>query len=74
MNQNKRIPITNSGARQIEIGIEPEGDCFPLNVGETLELRFVDEDAALELEIEGSLISIHCMSTKEVWKAGSRLR
>lgn len=33
------VPLRNSGKERIDIEIEPEGDCFPLNPGAYCEAR-----------------------------------
>lgn len=77
MAQVHRIPISNRGPSSFDIGLEPEGDCIPLGPGERLEIRYSPErksEHTIELEIEGNLLSIHCMATKEIWRDGQRVR
>jgi hypothetical protein len=72
-----RIPIINRGPNELQVGLEPEGDCLVLRAGETLEIRYSTEgceEPAVELEVEGQLLSVHCMLTKEVWRNGVRVR
>lgn len=73
-----RIPIFNRGPDELHVGLEPEGDCLTLPAGESLEIRYSTGDECgepvVELELEGQLLSVHCMSTKEVWKNGGRVR
>jgi len=73
-----RIPIVNRGPYDLHVGLEPEGDCLTLSPGESFEIRYRAEDQfddpIVELELEGQLLSVHCMSTKEVWKNGTRVR
>jgi hypothetical protein len=77
MKEMRRIPVFNRGPAELEIGLEPEGDCIPLEVGGSLEIRYAIEgqnEPTVELEMEGQLLSIHCMATKEVWRNGQRVR
>lgn len=73
-----RIPIVNRGPCELHVGLEPEGDCLSLSAGESLEIRYSTEgqpdELVVELELEGELLSVHCMSAKEVWKDGARVR
>jgi hypothetical protein len=73
-----RVPIVNRGPHELQVGLEPEGDCLTLSAGESLEIRYSTEDKldelVVELELEGQLLSVHCMSIKEVWKNGGRIR
>lgn len=74
----RRIPIVNRGPYDLHVGLEPEGDCLTLAAGESLEIRYSAEgnldEPVVELELEGQLLSVHCMSTKEIWKNGGRIR
>jgi len=77
MTELRRIPVFNRGPETLEIGLEPEGDCVTLDAGENLEIRYsVDggDEPGIELEVEGRLLSIHCMVIKEVWRNGERVR
>jgi hypothetical protein len=65
------VPIENSGKKPIRVEIEPEGDWFPLDVGETCEVRFElsdNQEFDLELEIQDEFIFLHCSAHKEVLK------
>jgi hypothetical protein len=76
--RNYRIPIFNRGPNELQVGLEPEGDCLTLQAGESLEIRYSAEDGfdepVVELELDGPLLSVHCMFRKEVWINGSRVR
>jgi hypothetical protein len=77
MNGQRRIPVHNRGPEILQIGLEPEGDWVGLGVGESLEVRYPvngADEPAIELEMHGDLLSIHCMVMKEVWKDGQRIR
>ena len=77
MTELRRIPVFNRGVERLEVGLEPEGDCFVLESGESLEVRYFTEgkdEPSIELEVEGHLLSIHCMVTKQVWRDGQRVR
>lgn len=71
-NRTCRLPISNKGPTQLQVGIEPEGDCIPLAAGESLEIHYSEPGAELELVLEGDLLSVYCSTTQEVWRAGKR--
>jgi len=73
----RRIPVFNRGPEELEVGLEPEGDCIVLKAGESLEIRYAvegHEEPGIELEVQGRLLSFHCMVSKEIWKNGRRVR
>ena len=72
----RKIIIYNRKQQPLEIGLEPEGDCFVLQAGTECEFRYSTHkgDPELEIEIEENLVSIHCLQAKEVWQNGKRLK
>ena len=75
----RRIPIHNRGNSPVQVGLEPEGDCIPLQPGGECEVHFDPADAPtgtpeLEIEIEGSLISLYTAGRKQVFQSGQRIR
>ena len=71
----RRIPLYNRTAQPLQIGLEPEGDCFSLGAGQECELRYgqtAPDD--LEIEFEADLVSIHCSEPKEIWQGGKRVK
>ncbi|MCB9624115.1 MAG: hypothetical protein H6721_19020 [Sandaracinus sp.] len=72
-----RFPIHNKDPQVLQVGIEPEGDVFALEEGQSVEIRIeVGEgyDDFVEIESEGRLLFFYYMAEKEVWRDGKRLR
>ena len=72
-----RFPIHNKDPQVLQVEIEPEGDVFSLQEGESVEIRIeVGEgyDDFVEIESEGRLLLFYYMAEKEVWRDGKQLR
>jgi hypothetical protein len=71
----RSISVINRGPDELPVGIEPEGDCIPLQPRETLEIRYLDDgDPDLAIECDGNLLSVYLNGEKEAWKGDERLR
>ncbi|MCA9615023.1 MAG: hypothetical protein R3B99_12015 [Polyangiales bacterium] len=72
-----RFPIHNKDPQVLQVEIEPEGDVFSLQEGESVEIRIeVGEgyDDFVEIVKEGPLLFFYYMAEKEVWRDGKQLR
>ena len=60
------LPITNRGANQIVIGLEPVGETIGLGCGETCSIEFDGslEEISLELAAKGDVLLVYAMCEK----------
>lgn len=72
-----KVPVINRTSRDIELGLEPEGDVLTLSPGQTVVIVPSGQGpvpSEVEIDIEEGLISVSMMCNKEVWSGDKRLR
>lgn len=72
-----QIPITNSLAKDIVLGLEPEGDTLVLSPGQSVIIRSAEPlrgEIEVGFEIQDDLVLVTAMCRKEVWSGERRLR
>ena len=72
-----QIPITNALAKDLVLGLEPEGDTVVLSPGQSVVIRSADAlrgEIEIGFEIQEDLVLITAMCRKEVWSGEQRLR
>lgn len=73
------LPIFNDSAHDLQLGLEPEGDCITLSPGDRCVIRFIAEPGVfgivdLDITYRDRDISVCGMVPKEVFLDGKKIR